>query len=124
METLNSIDIIIKEINNINEKKKHLKEELSMYDKQISSIYHELEVSKINACQGYKVAKRLQEILRKRRVVKNQLNEINTFFQSIEINNLLKKLEKTRKNVKNLINNQNKVIKDYGVLKNIFNNNI
>lgn len=53
--------------------KKLLSSQLSAVDKQIVDIYHYIEVTSFNACQGYKLCKQLQEALIARRQIKNEM---------------------------------------------------
>ena len=52
--------------------------ELSLADKEISDIYHYIEFNNLNAVDGFKIYKRLQEALQKRRKVKDRLAEITS----------------------------------------------
>jgi len=63
----------------------------SHYDKQISEIYHELERIELNHVNAYDYALKLQDVLRKRRVVKDELarlhpvrNYINATFSELQ----------------------------------------
>lgn len=60
-------------------RERELNVKLSNIDKENVDLTHYLEFQNLNACQGYKVAKMLQDNLRKRREVKNEL----TFIQFI-----------------------------------------
>lgn len=55
---------------------------LSQSDQKITDIYHYIEFHPLNACQGYKISKLLQDTLKERREIKNEieiLGEINGF---------------------------------------------
>ena len=63
---------------------KDTKEIQAYKDNLISSlsIYHYIEFHPLNACQGYKMSKLLQDTLKERREIKNEINilrEINGF---------------------------------------------
>lgn len=53
-------------------RKRELNMELSKVDKEISDIKHFIEFHPLNACQGYKMAKMLQECLKERRSIKDE----------------------------------------------------
>lgn len=64
------------QLRDINDNKKFLDERLSELDRKITDIEHYLEFYTFNACDGYKLAKGLKEILKERRSVKNQMKLI------------------------------------------------
>ena len=49
---------------------------LSIVDKEIVAAKKDIEVGNFNACQGYKMAKRIKELRIKRREIKNRMKEI------------------------------------------------
>ena len=55
-----------------------LSEELSKYDRQRTDVEHyiELNAGKLNACDGYKAYKMLQDVLTQRRKVKDELQVV------------------------------------------------
>lgn len=57
--------------------KDFLLNELSKCDRKISDIEHFIELNVFNACDGYKLAKMMKDILSKRRKVKNELKLID-----------------------------------------------
>jgi len=65
-----------------------LRHELSQVDKQISALYHELERTDLCEELGYQYSVALQNILRKRRVIKDELIPLqilqDTFRDSFE----------------------------------------
>lgn len=81
---LNQIELIVEDVKG---DMKKLNKKLSQCDKNISKLYHDLEVSKFNACEGYYFAKNLQELLQKRRLVKSELHRLesihNVLIQSV-----------------------------------------
>lgn len=48
----------------------------SKYDRMLSEKYHELEGAKFNVVNGYRFAKEIQTILKKRRVVKGEVAKL------------------------------------------------
>lgn len=49
---------------------------LSKIDQELSDMLHYIEFHKFSACDGYKLCKKLQQILDRRRVIKNELRVI------------------------------------------------
>ncbi len=60
----------------INNSIRKLRSLLSQCDKGMSKIYHEIEIGKFNAAQRCKLIERQQEILRNRRVIKHELDNL------------------------------------------------
>ena len=77
-----------------------LRKKLSDQDKLISEKYHIIECANFNACEGYYLAKELQELLRQRRVIKDELNRMNTLSISLKAQKLDSNLNKTKGNIK------------------------
>lgn len=67
---------------------RRLRGELSRIDKQISALYHELEKTDLSEEMGYQYSVALQNMLRKRRIIKDELISLeilrNTFRDSFE----------------------------------------
>lgn len=55
-----------------------LNSELSECDCMLTDIHHHIELNGFNACQGYKLAKRMQVILKERRRIKDCMYILNT----------------------------------------------
>lgn len=78
-ENVNIVDLskLVNEIEDkfaqIRENKDYLNQSLSLVDQEISDIVHYIEFNKFSACEGYKLAKMLQECRLRRREIKNQL---------------------------------------------------
>jgi hypothetical protein len=72
----------------------------SEYDKKLSEFYHQLEIKKFNACEGYYISKQLQEILQKRRLLKNELYRMQHIYDTLSVQKISDKLPKTKNNVK------------------------
>lgn len=75
----------------------------SHYDKRINEIYHKLETTKFNACEGYYISKDLQETLRKRRLVKAEYFRMKGIYDTLRIEMFDKQLPKANANVKKSI---------------------
>lgn len=77
-----TIDNIISSLVTLNEfedNKEQLVQELSTCDLKEQDVLHYIELEKFNCVDGYKLAKKLKEIRQERRKVKNQLNLIKVF---------------------------------------------
>lgn len=72
-------------------------------DKEIVDVYHTIELSTFNACEGYKLAKRLQDTLKRRRVIKDS-------------EAMLPLLADTAKNIKKAAESKNKRTYTYRVV--------
>jgi predicted RND superfamily exporter protein len=90
-------------VNNINKDFELLSKKQSEYDSMLSDIYHKIENANFNACEGYYLTKQLQELLRKRRVVKDEFSRLNTLRQLLgnslhrQINNSKQSIGKAKK---------------------------
>ncbi|WP_449601047.1 hypothetical protein [Paenibacillus sp. Marseille-Q9583] len=54
-----------------------LNKEQSRLDKQVAALYHEIEKVELDVLGGYSAAVSLQEVLRKRRVVKDEFSALD-----------------------------------------------
>ncbi|WP_169083250.1 hypothetical protein [Paenibacillus sp. PL91] len=54
-----------------------LNRRMSELDREVNAIYHEMENDKFGVLGGYRYAKRLQDTLQKRRVVKQEIKRIS-----------------------------------------------
>ncbi len=69
------VSVLSETIAKLNCRHLELSDELSKFDRQITDIEHYIEFNagKLNACEGYKAYKLLQDVLVKRRKVKDEL---------------------------------------------------
>lgn len=82
----------------INQKKYFLKKMLSYYDRREQDLLHEVEGSKYNVCEGYKYYKRMQDLRKERRKVKNEMRKIeNLSMMGINKANIDKALRNAEK---------------------------
>ena len=79
------ISIISEAVGKLNDRRAMLLEELSKYDRQKSDVEHyiELNTGKLNACDGYKAFKLLQDVLLERRKVKDELQIVQVALDRI-----------------------------------------
>ncbi|OPH61900.1 hypothetical protein BC351_01265 [Paenibacillus ferrarius] len=78
-----------------------MSEELSVHDKAISNLTHELEDMTFDVSDGYKIAKTLQEMLLKRRRTKYEISQIRSLKSHLE--SLEFKLKDNEKKLKNYL---------------------
>jgi hypothetical protein len=101
------------------EERQRMDARLSEVDKAIADITHELEVVRLNAIQAYKVTVRLQELLRERREIKHEIAAMRSLCDSIRSHNLLPTITKVESNVAVVVERQDDLIKENGVIKSI-----
>jgi DNA-binding transcriptional regulator GbsR (MarR family) len=94
-------------ISNLNSDINQLNQKRSEYDRLVSQHYHKIEHSNFNACEGFYLAKELQETLRKRRLIKEECERLTMLRNSIDQSQVEQKLCKTRKNINRLIQKSN-----------------
>lgn len=93
LEELNTV------INSIKNDHKLLSEKVSHYDTLLSDHYHRIETMNFNACEGYYLTKQLQEILRKRRIIKDEFSRVNTLMQTLEITRMNTAINKSKQSI-------------------------
>lgn len=69
-------------------------------DKLVNKAYHKLETTKFNACEGYYIAKDLQNLLQKRRLIKSELYRMEKIYSQLEISKVKESVPKTKKMLK------------------------
>lgn len=57
---------------------------LSSLDKELSAVYHEIEGESFDVYRGYELAKRAQDVLKRRRVVKDELARMNSVGHTLD----------------------------------------
>jgi hypothetical protein len=95
----NLLSSLEKDSEDIKAYKIKLNHDLSVADQKITDIYHYIEFHPLNACQGYKMAKLLQDTLKERREIKNEidiLDQIYGFNLKSIANGKLEKASKTK----------------------------
>lgn len=78
-----ALDTISHEVQQLESYNEELRASLSRVDKDISTIYHEIEVTNLSASQGYVFAKNLQTLLRERRLIKNTLKQTTAIQEEV-----------------------------------------
>lgn len=74
---------------NIRKRKEYLISELEKREKERNDVYHYIEFTSLNACQGYKVYKLLKNILTERRQIKNELQQIEIMLNNTDTETIL-----------------------------------
>ena len=69
-------------IHDAKSRKEELLQQLSVIDTQLFDIYHYIEFSNLNACQGYKAAKMIKDKRIIRRRIKNELQVVGIILSS------------------------------------------
>lgn len=96
------ISVLTEAASKLNHRHVELVEEVSKYDRQKSDVEHYIEFNagKLNACDGYKAYKLLQDILVERRKVKDELQIIqsvkDTMSLSDDIDEKIREMESRR----------------------------
>jgi hypothetical protein len=80
-KTKEYLDIIFDIVDKSKRDLKDLYKELSTVDKELENIYHELEIMKFNASQGYKIIIYIQKLRKKRREIKNDIINLELLTQ-------------------------------------------
>jgi len=86
--------------------RKQLNVMLSKIDRDINLFYHNLEKRSFNASEGYFIASDLQKLVRKRRVVKQEMFKLSALNSSLNIGELDKKLISAKKGLNKIRNDR------------------
>lgn len=86
-------------VTEVDQEHKRLSELRSVYDKKLSDYYHKVETKKFNAAEGYYLAKELQEIVRQRRVIKDELYKLNNLRSTLQLNSIVEQTLTARKSL-------------------------
>lgn len=120
---VNSVELAIKFSNvveEIKEIKLKLSEEQSILDQKVLDIQHYIESRNLNAVEGYKAYKLLQETLKERRIVKNRASEIDPIYSELINTKLNNKAAEIQKKVVEIHNRNNKSGYNVRVMKDVF----
>lgn len=80
-DTMDAINQFLSAANQIEEYWSQLYDEVGKTDRETQDLLHELELSRFNACNGFSLAARMQEIRKRRRRSKNEKEVIEPFKQ-------------------------------------------
>lgn len=92
--------------------------ELSTQDKMTSDILHRIELGTFNACEGYKLCKKIKEVRQERRVIKDELEPLKKLHGTILT--IKSKVQKSNKNIVKMEQNMQNRSYTPRVLKEIF----
>ena len=107
-------------VEEIKEIKLKLSEEQSILDQKVLDIQHYIESRNLNAVEGYKAYKLLQETLKERRLVKNRASEIEPIYSALINTKLNNKATEIQKKVVEIHNRNNKSGYNVRVMKDVF----
>jgi hypothetical protein len=93
-------DALIEVLEKLKNTKFQLEKLQSEYDKKLSDMYHEIEINKYHASAGYKKLMEVQEIARKRRVIKHELAEIQKLTAAFNVGNVLESIKRVQKAIR------------------------
>lgn len=82
---------IVSSLDELNDK---LSSELSECDKIICDVEHKLEFNRLNACELCKCAKTIQDTMRRRRTVKNEMEKLAIIKRFVTSQDLIQQLSK------------------------------
>ena len=120
---VNSVELATKFSNvveEIKEIKLKLSEEQSILDQKVLDIQHYIESRNLNAVEGYKAYKLLQETLKERRMVKNRASEIDPIYSALINTKLNNKAAEIQKKVVEIHNRNDKSGYNVRVMKDVF----
>ena len=123
---VNSVELATKFSNvveEIKEIKLKLSEEQSILDQKVLDIQHYIESRNLNAVEGYKAYKLLQETLKERRMVKNKMAEIEPLYQNLIVTNKMEnKARELKRKVAETQRKNNSKVYNVKVMKDVFGN--
>lgn len=103
------VNKIIKYRKTVDEMYKEAEAKLYYCDQEIIDLNHALEFRKLNAFQGYDMAKQMQENRKSRREAKDKLAEIDSLRKlMVRYNNFFKELENVKADIEQTLHTQRK----------------
>ncbi|MGG1440864.1 hypothetical protein ABE354_02165 [Brevibacillus laterosporus] len=105
-KTISLTNTLINTLNELEQLEKTTNQKLSDLDKRLTNAHQDLENVNLNACQGYKVAKHIQEILQERRLVKNEHHCIQSAMASLDITKIKNKAISMKQRVDSIYNRE------------------
>ena len=73
-----------------------------VYNKKLNEHYHDMETAKFNAVEGYYKAKELQDIVRQRRVIKNELYKLTRVREKMRLNTIIQRSNTARQSLSHI----------------------
>lgn len=77
------VDSIMSIVQEAEERRCALNKELSLVDQELCNLHHYVEFNDLNAAQGYRIYKRMQDALMRRRAIKDELYVVSVIKQGI-----------------------------------------
>ncbi|WP_442636470.1 hypothetical protein [Rossellomorea marisflavi] len=102
---LDQIEVMLKQVKSDLRK---LKDKAIYYDRELSKIYHDVEIRKFNACEGFYITKNLQDVLQRRRLVKKEMGRLEQVY-----NNLIKTADNNFYKIKRSVDKSKKSEESY-----------
>lgn len=109
MDVLKTIDDTITLLNDLDNYKDSLNENLSIKDQSLSDLYHYIEFNKLDSKASYRMIKELKRILADRRKIKDDMSILRIFEEQKE--KMLKK--DNRQLMASNIHKQDRMLKKY-----------
>lgn len=103
-------------INKIQSDCEMLNEKVQKYDKEVSRIYHEIELKVLNEKEALDISIRLQNALKLRRKTKYELTQLRNMLKSIGCNKLKMKVKMVKEKI---MIEEHSYIETYPLYKNI-----
>lgn len=103
-------------LNEIESEYNRMRNLVSQYDQELSKAYHEIEVrDRVNVVQGFDIYRELKKILRKRRIVKNELHYYESIITAIDIFRVKGAANRAKKNINKLKQKHLEYTSDWGL---------
>ncbi|MED1667004.1 hypothetical protein [Brevibacillus laterosporus] len=118
-KTISLTNTLINTLTELEQLEKSTNQKLSDLDKRLSDAHQDLENVNLNACQGYKVAKHIQEILQERRLVKNEHHCIQSAMASLDVTKIKNKAISMKQRVDSIYNRELSKAKLWGAFEDI-----
>ena len=67
-----------------------------LYNEKLSNFYHQMETAKFNAVEGYYKAKEIQDIVRQRRVIKDEIYRLKCVRDKMKLTAIIERSKATR----------------------------
>lgn len=83
---------VVQYLKSLNERQSSLSDRLNKLDRETQDVLHYIEFTNLNAFQGYKIYKLLQDIRQERREIKDELAQVDTILSQLNISQFIKEL--------------------------------
>lgn len=83
---------VVQYLKSLNERQSSLSDRLNKLDRETQDVLHYIEFTNLNAFQGYKIYKLLQDIRQERRETKDELAQVDTILSQLNISQFIREL--------------------------------